>query len=296
MPTRIIVPRDVVLTTRTNIAVRRTVPHRDLRRVGAWIFVDHFGPTTQTDGMVVAAHPHTGLQTVTWLFEGEVEHRDSIGSVQKISPGQVNFMTAGRGIAHSELSSKTDGNLHAVQLWLALPETERHREPMFEHRTDLPVIESGGASVTVFAGSLLGHASPATMFTDSFGAEIVLTASSSIDIPIHVAHETAVLVVDGSAVVNGTPTATTELAFTEPGEPVARIESPAGARVILLGGTPFTERIVMWWNFVERSHAEIRDARDQWESGDPRFGEFSDHIVGRIPAPELPNVTLQPRV
>ena len=289
------IPREVVLTTRTNIAVRRTVPHRDLRRIGAWIFVDHFGPTTQTDGMVVAAHPHTGLQTVTWLFEGEVEHRDSIGSVQVIAPGQVNFMTAGRGIAHSELSSRTDGNLHAVQLWLALPESDRNREPMFEHRAELPVFDIDGATITVFAGSVLGHASPATMFTDSFGAEVLIPAGASIEIPIDITHEAGVLVVDGSATVNGAETATTELAFAEVGAGMIRIESATGARAVVLGGTPFAEQLVMWWNFVERTHAEIRDAREQWEAGDPRFGEFSDHIGGRIPAPELPNVTLQPR-
>lgn len=245
--------------------------------------------------MVVAAHPHSGLQTVTWLFEGEVEHRDSVGSVQVISPGQVNFMTAGRGIAHSELSAKTDGNLHAVQLWLAMPDAVRNREPFFENCALLPVVSVSGATVTVFAGRLLGQQSPATMFTDSFGAEIVLDPGATIVIPIDPGHETGVLIVDGTATVNGTITATTAMAFTEPGGASVSITSETGARVILLGGTPFTERLVMWWNFVERSHAEIRQARENWESGDPRFGEFSDHIGGRIPAPELPNVTLQPR-
>lgn len=295
MSTRIVVPREVVLTTRTNIAVRRTVPHRDLRRIGAWIFVDHFGPTTQTDGMVVAAHPHTGLQTVTWLFEGSVEHRDSVGSVQQIEPGQVNFMTAGRGIAHSEISAKTTGNLHAVQLWLALPDAVRHTEPFFEHRAALPVVSAGGATVTVFAGTLLGVTSPATMFTDSFGAEIILRAGATMTVPLDSAHEVGVLVVDGSAEVNGVETDTTELAFVEPGGSSVTISTFYGARVILLGGSPFTERLVMWWNFVERTHAEIREAREQWNAEDPRFGIFADNIGGRIPAPELPNVTLQPR-
>ncbi len=292
---KIFIPREVVLTTRTNIAVRRTVPHRDLRRIGAWIFVDHFGPTTQTDGMVVAAHPHTGLQTVTWLFEGRVEHRDSIGSEQVIEPGQVNFMTAGRGIAHSELSTRTAGNLHAVQLWLALPDDVRHMAPMFEHRADLPVVNVGGATVTVFAGTLLGGTSPATMFTDSFGAEIALKRGATITIPIDHAHEAGVLVAEGSAIVNRVDTAHTELAFVEPGGSSVTISSTEGARLVLLGGSPFTERLVMWWNFVERTHAEIREAREQWNAEDPRFGSFPDHISGRNPAPDLPNVTLQPR-
>ncbi|MEY4397019.1 MAG: hypothetical protein RLZZ40_775 [Actinomycetota bacterium] len=292
---RIVVPREVVLTTRTNIAVRRTVPHRDLRRIGAWIFVDHFGPTDQTDGMVVAAHPHTGLQTVTWSFEGLVEHRDSIGTVQDIVPGHVNFMTAGRGIAHSEISAKTNGNLHAVQLWLAMPDSVRNISPMFEHHADLPIVSSPGAVTTVFAGHFLGATSPATMFTDSFGAEIVLVPGASITVPIDVAHEIGVLVVEGDATVHGVETATTELAFNEPGEGELTISSETGARVVVLGGTPFTERLVMWWNFVARSHDEIRSMRTDWETADSRFPEFPDHIGGRIPAPELPNVTLQPR-
>ena len=295
MTTRIVVPREVVLTTRTNIAVRRTVPHRDLRRIGAWIFVDHFGPTTQTSGMVVAAHPHTGLQTVTWLFEGQVEHRDSIGSVQVIEPGQVNFMTAGHGISHSEISAHTDGNLHAVQLWLALPDSDRDCTPFFEHRADLPVITVDNASVTVFAGSLLGATSPATMFTDSFGAEILLPAGAAVTIPVVPEHEIGVLVVEGEATVNGTAAALTELAFVEPGNDSVTITATGETRMVLLGGSPFTERLVMWWNFVARSHDEIRSMRADWESQGTRFPEFADHIGGRIPAPELPNVTLQPR-
>jgi redox-sensitive bicupin YhaK (pirin superfamily) len=245
--------------------------------------------------MVVAAHPHTGLQTVTWLFEGQVEHRDSIGSVQEINPGQVNLMTAGHGIAHSEISAHTEGNLHAVQLWLALPEAERERAPFFEHCADLPVIHRDGATVTVFAGSLVGVTSPATMFTDSFGAEVLLPAGNLLTIPIDRSHEIGVLVVEGEAVVNGTSTALTELAFSEPGDEFVTIEAIGDSRVVLLGGTPFTERLVMWWNFVARSHDEIRSMRADWEAADARFPEFPDHIGGRIPAPELPNVTLNPR-
>lgn len=295
MSARVVVPREVVLTTRTNIAVRRTVPHRDLRRIGAWIFVDHFGPTTQTSGMVVAAHPHTGLQTVTWLFEGQVEHRDSIGSVQQIEPGQVNLMTAGRGISHSEISAHTDGNLHAVQLWLALPDADRNHAPFFEHRAELPVMTVGNATVAVFAGSLLGETSPATMFTDSFGAEVILPAGSTFSLPVDLAHEVGVLVVEGEATVNGTTAALTELAFVEPGGDSVTITAVGDSRLVILGGSPFTERLVMWWNFVARSHDEIRSMRADWESQGERFPEFSDHIGRRIPAPELPNVTLQPR-
>lgn len=295
MTTHIVVPRDVVLTTRTNISVRRSVPHRDLRRIGSWIFVDHFGPTTQTDGMVVAAHPHTGLQTVTWLFEGRVEHRDSIGSVQMIEPGQVNFMTAGRGISHSELSVRTEGNLHAVQLWLALPDSVRDCTPMFEHEADLPVVRVGDATVTVFAGSLFGVTSPATMFTDSFGAEVLVPSGSTITVPRDPRHEVGALVVEGEATVNGVTAGLTELAFTAPGETSLTIAANGDTRIVIIGGTPFTERLVMWWNFVARSHDEIRTMRTDWESSNERFPEFADRVGGRIPAPELPSVTLNPR-
>jgi redox-sensitive bicupin YhaK (pirin superfamily) len=245
--------------------------------------------------MVVAAHPHTGLQTVTWLFEGQVEHRDSIGSAQQIEPGQVNLMTAGHGISHSEISANTDGNLHAVQLWLALPEADRDCTPFFEHRAELPVLAVGAATVTVFAGSLLGAYSPATMFTDSFGAEVILPAGSTLSLPVDIAHEVGVLVVEGEATVNGTTAALTELAFVEPGGVSVTITAVGDSRLVVLGGTPFTERLVMWWNFVARSHDEIRSMRADWESQGERFPEFTDYIGGRIPAPDLPNVTLQPR-
>ncbi len=245
--------------------------------------------------MVVAAHPHTGLQTVTWLFEGRVEHRDSIGSAQTIEPGQVNFMTAGRGISHSELSVRTDGSLHAVQLWLALPDEHRDREPMFEHATDLPSVQHHGATITVFAGRILGVESPATMFTDSFGAEILVPAGTTLTIPVDPGHETGVLVAEGLVAVNGTATAETELAFMPAGSGDLTITAHDDSRLVLLGGSPFTERLVMWWNFVARSHEEIRDMRAEWESAHPRFGHVVDDIGGRIPAPELPSVTLQPR-
>lgn len=257
--------------------------------------MDHFGPTRQTDGMVVAAHPHTGLQTVTWLFEGRVEHRDSVGSIQNIEPGQVNFMTAGRGISHSELSIRTNGNLHGVQLWLALPESVRHVEPFFEYHAILPVVTLGEVTGTVFAGNIVGVAAPTTMFTDSFGAEFVIPAGATITVPLDTKYEVGALVVSGAVTVNGVETGLTEMAFAEPGRNSITMTAIHDARVVLLGGSPFAEPLVMWWNFVERTHAEIREAREQWNAEDPRFGSFTDNIGARNLAPDLPNVTLQPR-
>lgn len=295
MTTRVIEPRPVVLTTRTHIEVRRSVPHRDVRRVGAWIFVDHFGPTDQTDGMVVAAHPHTGLQTVTWMFEGLVEHRDSVGSVQLLRPGQVNLMTAGHGISHSEISRQTGGSLHAVQLWLALPSDDRDCAPFFEHHTALPTATINDTAITLFVGQAMGMTSPTTTFTDSFGAEMVVPASGSLHLSVDTRHEHGILVAEGSVVVDGVHASETQFVVVEPGKSEITLSTATGARLIFLGGSPFTEQIVMWWNFVGRSHAEIREAQIEWNAQSERFGEFTDDIGGRIPAPEIPNVALQPR-
>ena len=166
--------RPVKLTTRTGVAVNRTIPHRALKAIGAWCFIDHFGPTEQTDGMVVAAHPHTGLQTVTWLFEGEIEHRDSIGSVQLIKAGQLNLMTAGHGISHSELSLPTQGNLHAVQLWVALPKEALEIPPAFEHQADLPSFSQPGMRGKVLIGEFMGQSSSTTKLSELVGVEIRL--------------------------------------------------------------------------------------------------------------------------
>ncbi|MEY4312849.1 MAG: hypothetical protein RLZZ319_358, partial [Actinomycetota bacterium] len=150
----IVEPRSVKLTTRTEIEVRRNLPHAHLRRIGAWVFLDHFGPTPQVEGMTVAAHPHTGLQTVTWLFEGRVDHRDSLGTEQVVTPGSLNLMTAGRAVAHSEKSLAGADSLHAVQLWLALPDSVRHMHPTFEHVDEIPVADFGAVLAHVFIGRL----------------------------------------------------------------------------------------------------------------------------------------------
>ncbi|MEN9747757.1 MAG: hypothetical protein RLZZ603_449 [Actinomycetota bacterium] len=162
---KIISPRAVKLTTRTGVEVQRLFPQAGFRKISAWCFLDHFGPTIAEDAMVVAAHPHTGLQTATWLLEGMVEHRDSIGSVQTLVPGEFNLMTAGRGIAHSELGIRPDADpavMHAVQLWIALPDSQRHIEPSFEHHANLPRVVGRGFHARVFAGEFHGLTSPAT--------------------------------------------------------------------------------------------------------------------------------------
>lgn len=290
-------PRTVKLTTRTGIDIRRTLPNARKRTIGAWCFVDHFGPTAQDESMVVAAHPHSGLQTATWLFEGEVEHRDSLGTVQKIRPGQLNLMTAGRGIAHSELGLRQSSSLHAVQLWIALPDEARHNAASFQQVTEVPRFAFGQIAVSLFAGTLGGHTSPAVVFSDLLGAELRISGALTGKIPINPMHEHGILIVSGTAKVNGELTPADTIQYLAPGVSEITVEALGDEPLlaILLGGEPFDEEIVMWWNFIERSHDEIVAAREEWNSHGPRFGQFEDQIGGWTPAPELPNLILRPR-
>ena len=288
-------PRLVKLTTRTELEVRRLLPHLRQRYIGAWCFVDHFGPTEQTNGMVVAAHPHTGLQTATWVFEGVVEHRDSVGSVQVIEPGQLNLMTAGHGIAHSELSLRHEGRLHAAQLWIALPDAERERVPDFAHHADLPVIRLGDGVIRLFVGELLGERSSARTYSQLLGAEVRLPAGATITVPVDRTFEHGLLVAEGAVTVNSSPVGLNQMEYLELGIEHLTISATEDSTLILLGGVPLGEKLLMWWNFIGRSHAEIVEMRRAWNAREPRFGEFADRIGGWIPAPELPNVELRPR-
>ena len=286
--------RSVKLTTRTGVAVNRTIPHGRLRMIGAWCFVDHFGPTKQTDGMVVAAHPHTGLQTVTWLFEGQIEHRDSIGSIQLIEPGQLNLMTAGHGISHSELSLATTENLHAVQLWVALPKNEIDRVPAFEHQADLPEFEAEGIRAKVLIGSFMGLSAPTTRFSELVGVELKLEPGQNL-IELDPKFEYGFLTVSGQAEVSGERVPISSVKYLEPGASSVLIHAAETSTLMLLGGEPFGEKILMWWNFIGRTHEDIVSARELWNQRDERFGQFEDRIGSWIPAPELPNLRLQSR-
>lgn len=286
--------RPVKLTTRTGIEVRRTIPHANLKMIGPWCFADHFGPTPQTDGMVVAAHPHTGLQTVTWLIEGAIEHRDSIGSIQRIEPGQLNLMTAGHGISHSELSLTGPENLHAVQLWVALPDSARQIAPAFEHQADLPRREIGPAQLTILAGRFAGLEAPTKIYSPMVGVEIFFQESGNLTLDLNSEFEYGVLLVEGSAIVAGEEIPLSGLHYQPAGSISLEISATSGSRMMLLGGERFEEKILMWWNFIGRNHDEIAKAREQWNARDERFGEFEDLIGGWIPAPEMPSVTLKP--
>jgi len=268
--------------------VRRLLPLRLRRSVGAWCFVDHYGPMSVDGvaGMQVPPHPHIGLQTVTWLFTGNVLHRDSLGSEQMIRPGQLNLMTAGRGIAHAEESpAEHDPELHGVQLWVALPDAHRGVEPAFEHHGDLPGASAGGFEITVFMGALAGARSPATAFSRIVGAELTARERTSTGLALAPEFEHVIFVVDGEAEVEGTPLQPGRLLYLQAGRERAAIAAAKGSRLLVLGGVPLGEPLLMWWNFVARTPEEIAAARARWRDG--RFGEVGGYVGDPLPAPPL---------
>jgi redox-sensitive bicupin YhaK (pirin superfamily) len=297
-------PRDVPLGGPRAMDVRRTLPQRKRSLIGPWCFVDHYGPddVAATGGMVVPPHPHTGLQTVSWLFAGEVDHRDSVGSHALVRPGELNLMTAGRGIQHSEVSTARTTTLHGAQLWVALPDATRNAEPFFERYVPTPV-RFGDATVRVFLGSLIGQTSTAAVFSPLVGAQIDLPAGASVDLPIDPDFEHGVLVDTGDLLVQSTSVEVDHLGYLARGQSTLRLEAgQAPVRALLIGGTPLGERIVMWWNFIGRSHDEIVQFRTEWQDQviergipDGRFGAVSDYDGSALPAPEMPSVRLKPR-
>jgi redox-sensitive bicupin YhaK (pirin superfamily) len=288
--------RDVVLGGTRGMPVVRTLPNKVRRMVGAWCFVDHY---RGADPMRVAPHPHTGLQTVTWLVTGEVRHRDSLANDQLIRPGQLNLMTAGRGIAHAEDSTST-GTLHGVQLWVALPDADRETTPAFAHHGDLPAGSDGPVSVRVLVGAVNGLRSPAYAYTPLVGAEIAFDGPGRTEVALEPDFEHAILGLDGPAVVDGFPLAPGPLLYLGTGRSTLPVTADGPARLLLLGGEPFAEEIVMWWNFIGRRHDDIVAFRDDWAAvaggtaAGERFGPVA-HEAAPLPAPDLPTTTLKPR-
>jgi redox-sensitive bicupin YhaK (pirin superfamily) len=277
--------------------VRRLLPHRELRTIGAWCFVDHFGPddVSGRPGMQVPPHPHTGLQTVTWLVDGIIEHRDSLGSHQMIAPGQLNLMTSGHGIAHSEFTppEHPDG-MHGLQLWVALPDSARHGPASFEHHAALPAHRDGPFTVTVVVGRLGELRSPATVHTPLLGAELLTDSAASHTLSLDPGFEHGLLVMSGTATVAGATLSTGSLLYLGDARTSVTVRTTGPARLFLLGGEPFTEPLVMWWNFVGRTHEEIVEARAAWMAGE-RFGAVTGCEADPLPAPELPTVRLKAR-
>jgi quercetin 2,3-dioxygenase len=278
------------------ILIRRALPNRQRRTVGAWCFLDHAGPIefAEGGGMHVGPHPHIGLQTFTWLIEGEVVHRDSLGNEQLITPGQVNLMTAGSGITHAEDSAPgIGGRLHAAQLWIALPEHERHRAPTFRNYPHLPLIERGGFSVRVLAGSVCGETSPAEIYSPLIGLDAASTGRAALELPLEPTFEHAALVLDGTASVAGETLVPGTLLYLGTGHETVALRTDGTTRVLLVGGTPFGEEILVWWNFVARTREEIAAATSDWNAG-RHFGPVHGSPAPRLIAPDVGGLTLRP--
>ncbi|HRN28541.1 MAG TPA: pirin family protein [Terrimesophilobacter sp.] len=297
-------PRDVPLGGPRAMTVRRTLPQRGRSLIGAWCFADHYGPddVSTTGGMHVPPHPHTGLQTVSWLFAGEIEHRDSTGAHAMVKPGELNLMTAGGGIQHSEVSTQGTTVLHGVQLWTVMPDSHRHGEPFFENYVP-PIIDHQGALVSVFLGSLLGQTSAATAFTPIVGAQLDLPANTTITVPVETSFEHGLLVDSGDVVLDGTSVPIASIGYRAPGAAELLITTGAEpARVVLLGGEPFGEQIIMWWNFIGRDHDEVVQYRETWMADviadtttEGQFGHVDGYEGRALPAPVLPLGRLRPR-
>ncbi|MCB0906613.1 MAG: pirin family protein [Nocardioidaceae bacterium] len=293
------------------MTVRRTLPSRERSLIGAWCFLDHFGPdmVDRSGGMKVAPHPHTGLQTVSWLFAGEIEHRDSGGHHAFVQPGEVNLMTAGRGISHSEVSTARTTELHGAQLWVALPDTHRDIEPGFAHHVPA-LLRHDGWRARVFVGSLLGETSPVPTYSPLVGAELTLAEGTEVELDLDPTFEYGVLADTGSVLVDGSELPQHAVGYLPPGASRMRLSGRGrSTRLLLLGGEPLGEEIVMWWNFVGRTHEEIVAFREEWQrqihDGDDlvttghrvapgRFGVVSERL-GPIPAPTLPQARLKSR-
>lgn len=275
--------------------VRRVLPSRARTMVGPFIFVDEFGPGELSgEGMAVRPHPHINLATVTWLFEGAIDHRDSLGSFATIRPGQVNLMTAGRGIVHSERSPKdelaTNPGMFGMQTWLALPDGREDIDPAFEAVTDLPLVEDAGAKAWVIMGELWGSRAPTTTYAETIYAEIVLSAGGAIPLDT-AADERAVMLVSGEAQVDGVALAPYQLAILAPGKTM-RLTSTKGGRVMLLGGEAFATRRHVWWNFVSSDRERIQQAKEDWEQG--RFPKVPGDEEEFIPLPRVPKTVSYP--
>jgi hypothetical protein len=270
---------DVVVVPRSSdlgdgFIVQRALPSAQRRMVGPFVFFDQMGPTVMTSGrgLDVRPHPHIGLATVTYMFTGEILHRDSLGSVQPIRPGEVNWMTAGRGIVHSERTPPelrpVDAPVFGIQSWVALPERYEEASPAFAHHgeDELPVIEEGGTHVRLIAGSLYGERAAVPTFSEMFYADATLAARASIEIP-STHEERAIYVVQGSMLLGGARYDPGRLIVLKPGRGIAVAASDTPARLMLLGGEPMDGPRHVWWNFVSSSRERIEQAKSDWQEG-----------------------------
>lgn len=301
----LLLPRDVPLGGPRAMPVQRVLPNKHRHFVGAWCFADAFGPTSLGDGpgMDVPPHPHTGLQTWSWLVDGAMENRDSAGFAHTVRPGGLNIMTAGRGIAHSEYSTPDTDVLHGVQLWTVLPSGERGRDPWFDGLDAVPTVDLGDGVVgSVFVGEHAGASSTVGAYTPLLGVELRLRGGAEVQLALRDGFEHGVLALTDGVSVDDVAVPRGAMAYAAPGREALVVSAETDAIAILLGGEPFEEEIVMFWNFIGTDHDEVAAAREQWmrerESGGddrPRFGTVVDDGATPLPSPRIPTVELLPR-
>ena len=263
-----------------SLTVRRALPQRRRRTIGAWCFADHMGPAdvTEGSGLDVGPHPHMGLQTVTWLVDGQALHRDSLGSEQVISAGELNLMTAGHGVSHAEeATGHYRGTLQGIQLWIAQDDATRNGDAGFEHHDDLPRVDVGEASATVLVGSFNGASSPVRCDAALVGADLRIKGGSHV--ALDPAFEYGVIVLEGLLEVNGAELGPGTMAYLSPGRDDATLRSRTPTTAMVLGGVPLDSPLFMWWNFVGRSRADIDAAYDSWRDNDGRFGKVDSSLA-----------------
>lgn len=269
--------------------IGRALPQRQLRRIGAWAFLDHIGPVELRPGlgMKVHSHPHIGLQTFTWMVAGEIEHHDSLGYRQTIRPGEINLMTSGDGIAHTETSVGTSGRMHAAQLWLALPAHKKDTAAAFEHHQQLPQIVGNGWQTTLLVGEWLGQQSPVAVHTPLIAVDVLAQVDCHSSFKLNPVFEYGILPMEGELHVNGELVPTGSLAYLGTGHSSMQLQAAAHSRALVIGGEPLEEELIVWWNFIARSQAEIEQARADWEAQSARYGELGQLGEAWLHAPEI---------
>lgn len=270
--------------------IARALPHREKRMIGAWCFLDHAGPVefTQGQGLDIGPHPHIGLQTFTWMIEGTLMHTDSLGSKQLIQPKQVNLMTAGYGISHTEVTPSEETQLHTAQLWIALPDDQRTMSAKFQHYPELPVAQQDQIECRILVGDFLGHSSPVEVYSPLVAVDLYAAQASQSTLPLNSDFEYAILLLSGEAQVNGHILTTDNMLIFNTGNSEINLVLAADSRVLLIGGEPFESPILLWWNYVGRTEEEIKIAHQHWLAHDRRFGEIPDYPGERLQAPAFP--------
>ena len=272
--------------------IARALPTRQRRMISAWCFLDHLGPIQfpADEGMHVGAHPHTRLQTFTWMIEGEIIHRDSLGYEQVLRAGQVNLMTAGHGISHTEDSVRPGERLHAAQLWIAMPDAVADQAPAFAHYPEVPQWSEQGCDWSLMVGSYGTHIAPTQVHSPLLGLEVLTHAEArSCSVQLTPGFEYGLLALTGGFSLEGEEQAFVqdELAYVSPGRSSLHLQLQADTRLLVVGGEPFADKVVIWWNFLGPDLAAIRGYRAQWEAADARFGQVDQGEHRRMAAPEL---------